>query len=354
MELKDFINSKEIAIYIDKLPPQTNIDQILFPNDKQYGMEIELAKGALKRPVAIRMSQFDTAAKVRALKAQVSVEKKEMPFFKEAVGISEKDRRDLMLAKNANNQNLINFLVKQVYENYAELVAGADVQASRMRAQILQKGEVNIVTDDGDIVVDYGVPTEHKVAVDAAKSWDKPGADIVGDIIKWQKLFTNAGLEKPTRMLLTEKTFGYITQNNAIREELNARNIGTVILVDEDFKGYLKRKLGIELGILDGVYLDEKGTLNNYYEDDKISLIPQGALGRTIYGTTPEEFDSKFGSGKLDTSVLAKGIAITTMVKEDPVTVDTKISQIVLPSFDKANNCLFATVVPTAKESKKK
>lgn len=354
MELKDFINSKQIALYIENLPPQTNIDQVLFPNDKQYGMEMEMAKGALKRPVAIRMSQFDTAAKVRALKAQVSVEKKEMPFFKEAIGISEKDRRDLMLAKNANNENLINFLIKQVYENYAELVEGADVQASRMRAQILQKGEVSIITDDGDIVVDYGVPAEHKVTVETAKTWDKPTADIVGDILAWQKIFTNAGLEKPTRLLMTEKTFGYILQNAAIQKELTNGPYKEVILVEEDFKGYLKKKLGIEVGILNGVYLDEKGTLNNYYEDNIVSLIPQGALGRTIYGTTPEEFDSKFGSGKLDTSVLAKGIAITTMVKEDPVTVDTKISQIVLPSFDKANNCLFATVATSAKESKKK
>ena len=40
----DFINAKEIALYIKNLPTETSLDKQLFPASKQYGMEIELAK----------------------------------------------------------------------------------------------------------------------------------------------------------------------------------------------------------------------------------------------------------------------------------------------------------------------
>lgn len=344
MELKDFINSSQIALYIQNLPPQTTIDEVLFTNDKQWGTEIELAKGSKQRPVALRMSTFDVAVKSRALSASLDLKKKELPFFKESILIKEKDRQMLMMAMQSNNQNLVENLLKQIYDNYQSLVDGAGVQAKRMRAQLLQKGQINIVTDDGDVVVDYEVPTAHKETLLSAATWNNATADIVGDIIRWQQVLTDEGYAKPTRMLLTRTTFGYITINTAILNELKARNIGEVIVTDQDIIDYINRKLGISIGILNGTFVSEAGATTNYYEDDYVTLIPDGILGRTIYGTTPEEADKVYGTGKLDTSIVNTGVAITTMVKEDPVTVETKISQLVLPSFERVDECFFAKV----------
>lgn len=344
MNLQDFISAKEIAAYIQNLPPQTKIDQVLFPNTKQWGTEIELAKGAKQRPVALRMSTFDVAVKPRALKADLKIDKKELPFFKESILIKEKDRQMLMMAMQANNQNLVEQLVSQIYENYQSLVDGAGVQATRMRAQLIQKGEINIVTEDGDIVVDYDIPADHKETLLTTAKWSDPSADIVGDIQRWQKALVNAGYKKPNRMLLTESTFAYIPQNTAILNELKARNMGEVIVTDEDIIAYLNRKLKISVGFLNGTFVSEEGATLNYFEDNYVTLIPEGVLGKTVYGTTPEEADMVYGSGKLDTQIVNIGVAITTMLKEDPVTVETKVSQLVLPSFDRADECFFAKV----------
>ncbi|MCT4585271.1 major capsid protein [Peptostreptococcaceae bacterium AGR-M142] len=344
MELKDFINSKQIALYIENLPKNNTIDNLLFPVTKQLSTEIEIAKGANQKPVALKLSTFDTAAKVRALKAEVSVEKKEMPFFKEAIGIKEKDRRDLILAKNSNNKEMVEFLVQNVFNNYASLVAGADIQATRMRAQLLQKGQINISTNDGDIVVDYKVPDNHKEVLAGSSKWSDPKADIVGDIKRWQKVFVSEGKSKPDRMLLTELTFNYVTENEAITNELKTRTLGEVILTDEDYIKYLNKKLNIQIGFLSGSFINEESESMNYYEDNLVTLIPKGHIGQTIYSVTPEEFDKKYGSGKIDTQIVKTGIAITTMVKEDPIAVDTKVSQIVIPSFERADECFFATV----------
>jgi hypothetical protein len=344
MTLSEFINASEIALYIKNLPPQTTIDKALFPPKKQFGTEIELAKGAKQRPIALRVSAFDTAVKPRALQASLDIKKKDLPFFKESVGIKEKDRQLILMAMQANNQNLVENLITQIYQNYQGLVDGAEVQMRRARAQLLQTGQINIVTADGDIIADYEIPSNHREVLTGTATWDNPGADIVGDITRWQKALTLDGYSKATAILLTDTVLGYIQINTAIKNELMARNIGAVIVTPQDIINYLNTKLGLSVGVLNGAYINESGSAANYYQDNYVTLIPDGALGSTVYGTTPEEADKVFGSGKLDVSIVNTGVAITTMAKEDPVTVETKVSQLALPSFDRGDECFFGQI----------
>lgn len=344
MEIKDYINAKEIALYIKQLVPMDTLDSALFPSVKQYGMEISLAKGAKQKAVALRQSSFDVAVRPRVLNASVSVEKKEMPFFKESILIQERERQQLMLALSANNENIVQAILGTIFDNYASLVDGAYVQARRMRAQIIQNGTINMTSEDGDVVIDYGVPAEHKETIStSSKKWSNPAADIVGDIQKWQKVITNEGYAKPNRMILTEKTLSYIVANTAIIGDIKGLN-ANYIVTENDVINYLKTKLGITVAVVNGTFINEAGETVSYYDDNKVTLIPNGTLGRTVFGTTPEEADSIFGSGKLDTQIVNTGVAITTMVKEDPVTVETKVSQLLLPSFERADECFFATV----------
>lgn len=340
----DFVNAKEIALYIKNLPQESTLDKQLFPADKQYGMEIELAKGAKQRPVALSLSSFDVNVRPRMLKASVDIEKRDMPFMKESVLINEKERQKLMLALAANNQNIIDQILSTVYENYKVLVDGAEIQMRRMRAELLQNGKINIVSDNGDVVVDYNVPSEHKETISSsAKKWNVATADIVGDIQKWQKVFVNEGYSKPTVLVLTDTCFGYVCQNTAILNDIKGLNTNYIV-TENDVKNYLATKFGITIAIVNGVFVNEAGEATPYYADNKVTLIPTGVLGKTVYGTTPEEADSIFGSAKLDTQIVNTGVAITTMAKEDPVTVETKVSQLGMPSFEKADECFFATV----------
>ena len=344
IKLQDFINAKEIALYIKGLPEEDSLDKTLFPATKQYGMEIELAKGSKQRPVVLRPSTFDVAVRPRVLSATIDIEKREMPFFKESILIKESDRQKLMMAMAANNQNIINQILGHVYNNYKNLVDGAEVQMKRMRAQLIQNGTINITSDEGDIIVDYNIPSNHKETIStASKKWNNAAADIVGDITRWQKVFTNEGYAKPTLLIMTDTLFGYVCQNTAIIGDIKGMNTNYIV-TQADVKNYLKQKFGVSVAIVNGVFVNEKGATLPYYEDNKVTFITAGALGQTVYWTTPEEADSIFGSGKLDTQIVNTGVAITTMVKEDPVTVETKVSQLGMPSFDKADECFFATV----------
>ena len=72
-------------------------------------------------------------------------------------------------------------------------------------------------------------------------------------------------------------------------------------------------------------------------------MIPEGTLGNTYFGTTPEEADL-MASNVANVSVIDTGVAVTTSRKVDPVNVDTKVSMIFLPSFESIDNILIADV----------
>lgn len=337
----DFINAKEIATYIRNLKPELLIGEALFPRKKQLGMELKYIKGAKQKPVVLRQSAFDVASRIRALKAQVDEITKQMPFFKESVLINEKDRQDMLMAMQAKNQMVINMILSKIFDNYKDLADGGDMQMERMRMQLISEGIINIISEDGDIQFDFGVPDEHKEVLAGDARWSNPDADIVGDIMRWKQKIRDDGYNVPTRMVITSKTFGYIMINKAIKFDIDKD--GRVILTDAIMKNYLKNKLGISVAIVSGTYKLEDGSLVQYYPDNKITMLPEGSLGSTYYGTTPEEADKLFG-GDLKCQIVRTGVAITTMRLEDPVTVQTKVSQLGMPSFERADECFFANV----------
>lgn len=348
MNLSDYINSKNIALYINELPQQSTVDKTLFPDKKVTGTKLEMAKGAKKKSVALRMSTFDAATKMRALSADLTVKSTEIPFFKEGMGIDETTRRDLQNAIGANNENFVNALLGQVFENYADLVGGANIIAKKMRASVIQNGLLNFTSKDGDIVVDYGVPANHRVTLTADDKWTNAAADIVGDIRAWQKAITDDQYAKPTIILMTEKTFdSTFLINTVITNHIKNSNLNTsLILSQANYIQFAKEVLGLTVIFLeDTTYIPAEGaSAIPYYADGKITLMSGSTLGNTVYGTTPEEFDKQSGSSKLDTYIVGTGTAVTTMVKEDPVTVDTKVSVMPIVSFDRADEVFFATV----------
>ncbi|MBU3205134.1 major capsid protein [Clostridium algidicarnis] len=341
MDWRDVINVKEIATYIKELPAQMLIGESLFPRTKQLGMELKYIKGAKQKPVVLKQSTFDVAVKIRALKAQVDEITKQMPFFKESVLINEADRQQLLLAMQAQNKSIIDMIVSKIYDNYLALVDGGDMQMERMRMQLVTDGTISIISEDGDVVFDFGVPSNHKQVLTGTAKWSDPIADIIGDIERWKKILRDEGYSVPTRMVLSSKTFGYIGLNKAIKLDIDKD--GRTIMTDEMIKNYLKNKVGLSVAIVSGSYKLEDGTEQPYFQDDKVTLLPDGNLGKTYYGTTPEAADKMFGAG-VNCEVVRTGIAVMTMKKDDPVTVQTKVSQLGMPSFERADECFFATV----------
>lgn len=348
MDLKDFITPEKIELYIKELKQEDTLDQVLFPNVHVDGTEIEMAKGARKKAVALRQSTFDVKAKVRALNSTVDITKKEMPFFKEAMVLSEKDKRKLLDAAAANNQNIVEFMLSQIYDDYAGMVKGAHIIAKKMRCSVIQNGSLNFTSKDGDVIVDYGIPATHKVVLTSTDKWTNPGADIVGDIERWQKIMTDENYPKPNTLLMTEKTFNNTFRiNTAITNDIKNSNLNNLrILSQKDYITFAQERLGLNIVFEEDTtyYPEASGSPIKYYEDYKVTFISSNQLGQTKFGTTPEEYDMATRRNKFPTTVIAPGIAISTEEMFDPCTMSTKVSVMPIVSFDKADEVFFATV----------
>ena len=75
-----------------------------------------------------------------------------------------------------------------------------------------------------------------------------------------------------------------------------------------------------------------------------ICLIPDGSLGGTWYGTTPEEADLR-GAANAEVSIVNTGVAITRTIQEHPVNTNIFASEIVLPSFERMDEVAVLNVL---------
>ena len=112
-------------------------------------------------------------------------------------------------------------------------------------------------------------------------------------------------------------------------------------MTDNRVKELFSNELGINIIVYAKQYKDEAGNTKKFYPDGMVTLLPEGTLGTTFYGVTPEEHRSD----KLDVSIVDSGIAVAVETKFDPVQTLTKVSEIVLPSFERMDETYMIKVL---------
>ena len=257
-----------------------------------------------------------------------------MPFFKESLYIDEELRQELNKVIESGNQAYIDAVVNRIFNDEMSLLRGAAAQRERMRMMALTTGTI-VMTSNGQVYeYDYGMPNDHKV--NAVKSWSDPTAPILEDIRKGiAKIQEDTGVTVK-RAVCSSKVFGYMRANNEIKSAIMVMTNGVGWVSDAKLKQFIKDELDIEVVTNDKRYKDESNATQRYVEDDIFVMFPEGELGRTWFGTTPEESDLMSGAAD-NVTITDTGVAITTMRKTDPVQVETKVTQICLPDFPTAD-----------------
>ena len=346
----DYVNAKEIAAYVITKPENKMpyLGETLFPAKKQMGLDLKWIKGSNGLPVALKPSVFDTKATVRERIGLSSVET-EMPFFREAMRIGEKDRQELNKFLNAANTQFVLPIINNIYDDVAKLVEGGRVQAERMRMQLLSAGTIDISANRVPYTYDYKFAAGHKETLGGGGTvkWsDLANANPVADIERWlDKVEEDTGV-RPTQAICTRKTFNYLMGNAKIKADmfLTTGAVATLSIVTENMvKQYLSTKLNLTVAVYNKKFDDGAGNATNYFPDDVFTLIPSGNLGNTYFGTTPEESDLMAGSDA-QVQIVNTGLAVTTIKEPHPVNVFTVVSGIFLPSFENINSCFIATV----------
>lgn len=340
----DLVNARNIATYYEENGSNAipYLGETLFPARKQLGLDLSWIKGFNGLPVALKPSEFDAKATLRD-RIGLSKIDTEMPLFREAMRIGEKERQELLRMMDSTNSAYIMPVINRIYDDATNLVNGARVVSERMMMQLLSTGTISVADNRLTYEYDYQFPAAHKETLLTTAQWSDPNSNPVQDIQGWQDTVEDDTGVRPTRAICTRKTFNYLLENTSIRNDLD--NQGRVILTDSIVKQYLLSKLNLSVSIYNKKYTTAVGgAAQQFYPDDYFTLLPPGNLGNLYYGTTPEEADLMSGATDAEVQIVNTGVAVTSIKEPHPVNVFTVVSQICLPSFEAIDTVFIAKV----------
>lgn len=354
MDFKELFTPAAIAanwneVYSNQIP---YLGTGLFPAKKKAGLDLAWFKGSKGLPVSLMPSTFDAQATFRDRIGLARIET-EMPFFREGFKIKEKDRQELLRVAEASDP-YAEAIIARIYDDANELIAGADVVAERMRMQLLfpAGGDLGIAIKANGVDYDYNY--------DPDGSWKAANYTALSGTALWSAAATATPIAdiqraKKTIRAATGSEIGIAVMNDTTLEKMLATNevinrfktynptIVSAVTTDEELIAVVESALKIRIISYNKMYKDESKTAHTFVPDGYVALIPNGALGSTWYGTTPEEAD---GAGApMSVSIVNTGVAVSRIVEPHPVNINTICSEIVLPSFERADEVAVLKVI---------
>ncbi len=321
----------------------------LFPARKQRGLDLSWIKGSKGLPVSLMPSAFDAKATFRD---RIGVTKldTEMPFFREGFMIKERDRQDLLRVQSANDPYAA-AVIANVFDDANNLIEGALVASERMRMQLLFPVGGNVGISIKANGMDYTY--DYDAAVNGTRQWKSSNyfaltgnalwsadstADPFADIQTAQNAIRAKTGAELAYAIMNSVTFNYLMKTAAIKNRYITKNgLAIGYLTSREVQATIQDVTGVSIVVYDKQFKDESGVTAKFVPDGYVSLVPAGAVGRTNYGTTPEEADL-IGGGKAEVSIVNTGIALTQVVEPHPVNVSIFASEIVLPSYEEMDS----------------
>lgn len=349
MKLSDIFTAEAIAANYTEAASnkQPYFGSGLFPSTKKMGLDLKWIKGHKGVPVTLLPSAFDAKSKFRD-RVGVSVTETQMAFFRESMQIKEEDEQEIMRVQDSNDPYAAEVL-ERIFDDAGNLVDGADVVPERMRMQLLAPigGVVGIQISANGVDYSYNYDPKgdwrSKHYMQIVSATDKWSASATCDPMKDLEAALDAqeavSGARPEIALMSKATFDMIKNSDKVRSGILAQNTtANVNYTTKRVKSYVEEELGVSIVVYTKQYADETGTVKKFYPDNIVMLLPNGSVGKTFYGTTPEE-RTLSARPDADVSIVNTGVAVSVTITDDPVTTKTTVSEIVLPSFEKMDEC---------------
>lgn len=312
-----------------------------FPEKKKSGLDLKWIKTHKGLPVSLKPSNFDALPAIRA-RSGLKTEKTQMAFFREQMIVAEEDAQEIDRIKDENDPYLQGAL-QSIYDDTNTLVQGAEVVPERMRMSLLSTVDghpvIGIESDGVKYEYDYDpngeYATEHFLKLLETAKWsDTENSKPLTDLNNARKALQKKG-KIAKYVLMNSNTFQYLLDNKQVRNSILAQNLTATVDVDDDTViAVVKKRTKLTIIVYDKMYADEDGVEAYFYPDNKVTLLPEGNLGNTWFGTTPEERTA--GQVKdVDVSMYGLGIAVATKTEYGPPAITSvTASEITLPSYE--------------------
>lgn len=331
----DIVTAGEIAAYWTNLDNEEEyMNELLFPPQQKLGLKLEWVEGVTGLPVVLLPSAYDVVSKKRDFVGFDSVIVN-MPYFKESVYIDEETRQQLNMVLETGNRAYIFMIIENVFDRTADLLRAARAQRERICMQLVTTGAVSIRANGQDYDYNYGFGADQ--LLESKLPWSNPKADIGMDITAMIDAAEANGYTV-TRAICSNATFNYILQNEMFRAAIWG-NDSNAPVSKAKMKAYIEAEYKIKVEIYNKKYKDEGLQERQFVPDDVFVCIPSGKLGTGWFGTTPEQSDLN-SLRVANVAIVDVGVAVTTSASVDPVNVDTKVSMIYLPSFERGRGVI--------------
>ena len=336
MNIRDAYSAKAIAY----------LGSGLFPAKKKMGLDLKWIKTSKGLPVSLAPSNFDAVSTLRSREG-FKLTETEMAFFRESMLIKEADEQEIMRVQDSTDPYASEVL-SRIFDDANTLIDGANVVPERMIMQLLAPSDghpkISIQANGVNYAYNYDpnntYATKNFASLETATDkWDDTtNSDPLDDVATALDAVEAETGERPSIMIVSRKTMDYLKQNKKIRNAILAQNVtANIFMNDNRVKEVFSNELGVSIIVYSKQYKNEAGTAAKFYPDGFATLIPNGALGNTWYGTTPEE-RTLMGSGEADVSIVNTGVAVAVTTTSDPVQTKTTVSEIVLPSYERMDS----------------
>ena len=316
-----------------------------FPEAKKSGLDLKWIRTHKGLPVSLAPSNFDALPVIRA-RGGLKTEKTQMAFFREQMVITEEDAQEIDRVRDANDPYLESAL-QSIYNDTNTLVSGAEVVPERMRMQLLATTNgspvIGIQSDGVNYAYNYDPTGEyaanHYAKLNGTSMWsDTVNAKPLTDLNNARKALAKKG-KIAKYALMNSNTFQYLLENAQVKNAILAQNAtANIELTDDNVVAIVKARTKLTIVLYDKMYAEKQADGTevefNFYPDDKVTLLPEAALGKTWFGTTPEERTAK-QIENVDVTIYGNGIAIA--VKDEygpPAITGITASEITLPSYE--------------------
>ena len=226
----ELFNQKEVLNYLKERKFPALMGEELFPETKKQSLEFDVLTNASKTPVIASVHGFDTESEI----GQREAEKKavELALIKRKMQLKEKE---IIALESPRNDAERQALMKDVYNDFDNLVESVRARVEKMRMDVIANGVITLDENELNATIDYGVPTENKVAnVD----WSLESSNPVNDIISW----ANKLDQMPGRIITSNTVLAKILSNKNVVNALFGKDSTRIASVGE-LNTYLKNCL---------------------------------------------------------------------------------------------------------------
>ena len=339
MLINEIINAKAIALQATR-DASNDIPYLglqWFPEAKKEGLDLKWIKTHEGLPVILKPSNFDAIPTLRARQG-LSTEKTQMAFFRESMQVTEEDEQEIARIRDAADP-YFEAVYRNIYNDANTLLKAAQVVPEVMRMS-LQTGQNIVLSSDGvNYTYDYDpngtwAATNFAELTDTDAWTDTTHSTPLSDLNTARKALAAKGIVA-RYALMNSTTFNNLVSNAQVVSAILAQNsTANIFPSDADIQAVIRNRTGLTIVIYDKMYKDYSGSDQNFYPDNYVTLLPEGKLGSTWFGTTPEERTAR-QVADVDVAMYGVGIAVATKVEYGPPAKTlVTASEIVLPSFE--------------------